>query len=118
VTITPEQQAEQPALRCATCGAAGEFGYRDVDGTILWFCARHRLAYYTRSNSEICLLAIKGSPMRLATDVHEIVIAPRISNCTRASRCPAGRCGVTRFHARAIYWTPAEVRQTKERKRP
>jgi N6-adenosine-specific RNA methylase IME4 len=34
------------------------------------------MGYWTRSNSEICLLAIKGSPMRLATDVHEIVMAP------------------------------------------
>jgi N6-adenosine-specific RNA methylase IME4/ParB-like chromosome segregation protein Spo0J len=34
------------------------------------------MGYYTRSNSEICLLAIKGSPMRLATEVHEIVMAP------------------------------------------
>jgi N6-adenosine-specific RNA methylase IME4 len=34
------------------------------------------MGYYTRSNSEICFLATKGSPLRLATDVHEIVMAP------------------------------------------
>jgi pentatricopeptide repeat protein len=34
------------------------------------------MGYYTRSNSEVCLLATKGSPLRLATDVHEIVFAP------------------------------------------
>jgi N6-adenosine-specific RNA methylase IME4 len=34
------------------------------------------MGYYTRSNSEVCLLAIKGSPLRFATDVHEIVMAP------------------------------------------
>jgi N6-adenosine-specific RNA methylase IME4 len=34
------------------------------------------MGYYTRSNSEVCLLAIKGSPLRLATDVREIVMAP------------------------------------------
>jgi N6-adenosine-specific RNA methylase IME4 len=34
------------------------------------------MGYWTRSNSEVCLLATKGSPMRLATDVHQIVMAP------------------------------------------
>jgi N6-adenosine-specific RNA methylase IME4 len=34
------------------------------------------MGYYTRSNSEVCLLGIKGSPLRLATDVHEVVMAP------------------------------------------
>lgn len=34
------------------------------------------MGYYTRSNSEICLLATKGSPLRLATDVHAVVMAP------------------------------------------
>jgi N6-adenosine-specific RNA methylase IME4 len=34
------------------------------------------MGYYTRGNSEVCLLAIKGSPLRLATDVREIVMAP------------------------------------------
>jgi N6-adenosine-specific RNA methylase IME4 len=33
------------------------------------------MGYWTRSNTEVCLLAIKGSPPRLATDVHELVIA-------------------------------------------
>jgi N6-adenosine-specific RNA methylase IME4 len=32
--------------------------------------------YYTLSNSEVCLLALKGSPLRLATDVHQVVMAP------------------------------------------
>jgi N6-adenosine-specific RNA methylase IME4 len=34
------------------------------------------MGYYTRSNSEVCLIAIKGAPLRLATDVHQIVMAP------------------------------------------
>ena len=34
------------------------------------------MGYWTRSNSEVCLLATKGSPLRLATDVHQIVMAP------------------------------------------
>jgi N6-adenosine-specific RNA methylase IME4 len=34
------------------------------------------MGYFTRSNSEICLLATKGSPQRLAADVHQVVLAP------------------------------------------
>ena len=34
------------------------------------------MGYYTRSNSEFCLLATKGSPTRLAKDVHQVVMAP------------------------------------------
>jgi N6-adenosine-specific RNA methylase IME4 len=34
------------------------------------------MGYWTRSNSEYCLLATKGSPLRLAEDVHEVVLAP------------------------------------------
>jgi len=34
------------------------------------------MGYFTRSNSEVCLIATKGSPLRLATDVHQIVMAP------------------------------------------
>jgi N6-adenosine-specific RNA methylase IME4 len=34
------------------------------------------MGYWTRSNSEFCLIATKGSPLRLATDVHQIVMAP------------------------------------------
>jgi N6-adenosine-specific RNA methylase IME4 len=32
--------------------------------------------YYTRSKSEPVLLATRGSPLRLATDVHQVVMAP------------------------------------------
>jgi N6-adenosine-specific RNA methylase IME4 len=32
--------------------------------------------YYTRSNSEVCFLATKGSPLRLNADVHQVVLAP------------------------------------------
>jgi N6-adenosine-specific RNA methylase IME4 len=34
------------------------------------------MGYYTRSNAEPCLLAVRGSPVRLATNVHQVVIAP------------------------------------------
>jgi N6-adenosine-specific RNA methylase IME4 len=34
------------------------------------------MGYHTRSNMELCLLATRGSPTRLAADVHQIIIAP------------------------------------------
>jgi N6-adenosine-specific RNA methylase IME4 len=34
------------------------------------------MGYWTRSNSEICILATRGAPKRLATDVHQIIMAP------------------------------------------
>ena len=34
------------------------------------------MGYYTRSNSEYCLLATKGEPEQIATDVHQVVLAP------------------------------------------
>jgi N6-adenosine-specific RNA methylase IME4 len=34
------------------------------------------MGYWTRANTEFCLLATKGAPLRLAEDVHQIVLAP------------------------------------------
>ena len=34
------------------------------------------MGYHTRSNAELCLLATKGTPQRLAIDVHQVVLAP------------------------------------------
>jgi N6-adenosine-specific RNA methylase IME4 len=34
------------------------------------------MGYWTRSNTEVCFIATKGSPLRLATDVHQVVFAP------------------------------------------
>jgi N6-adenosine-specific RNA methylase IME4 len=34
------------------------------------------MGYWTRANSEPCLLAIKGKPLRLNLDVHQIITAP------------------------------------------
>jgi N6-adenosine-specific RNA methylase IME4 len=31
---------------------------------------------HTRANTEPCLLALRGSPLRLAKDVHQVVVAP------------------------------------------
>jgi N6-adenosine-specific RNA methylase IME4 len=76
--------------------------------------------YYTRSNTEPCLLALKGSPLRLANDVSQVVMAPigehsakpeevrrrtsacspvLIWSCTRVRRPTAGQCGEMRSRA-------------------
>jgi N6-adenosine-specific RNA methylase IME4/ParB-like chromosome segregation protein Spo0J len=34
------------------------------------------MGYWTRANTEFCLLATKGAPLRLAADVHQVVLAP------------------------------------------
>jgi N6-adenosine-specific RNA methylase IME4 len=34
------------------------------------------MGYFSRSNTEVCLLATKGAPKRLAKDVHQVVLAP------------------------------------------
>jgi hypothetical protein len=46
MTIISDREAEEPARRCPQCGGIGEFGYREVDGAMRWFCARHRLAHF------------------------------------------------------------------------
>lgn len=38
-----------------------------------WFWG---MGYWTRSNSELCLIATKGSPRRLARNVHQVVDTP------------------------------------------
>ena len=35
------------------------------------------LGYWTRSNSEVCLLATRGNPKRIGTNVRQAIIAPR-----------------------------------------
>jgi N6-adenosine-specific RNA methylase IME4 len=44
------------------------------------------LGYWTRSNSEVCLLATRGRPKRLNADVRQAIIAPRREH----SRKPEG----------------------------
>lgn len=34
------------------------------------------LGYWTRSNAEICLLAVKGHPKRISKKVHQLIISP------------------------------------------
>ena len=42
----------------------------NLDGLISWFWG---MGYWTRANSELCLLATKGSPKRVSSRVHQIV---------------------------------------------
>jgi N6-adenosine-specific RNA methylase IME4 len=79
--------------------------------------------FTTRANAEVVLLAGRGSPRRLAEDVHQIVIAPAMahsekpeespvalsdsipvhtSSCLPASCATAGRRGATRSRRRRI----------------
>jgi len=34
------------------------------------------MGFWTRANSEPCLLATRGSPLRLAADVHQVILSP------------------------------------------
>ncbi len=34
------------------------------------------LGFWTRANAEVCLLATRGSPKRLAKDVHQVILSP------------------------------------------
>ena len=34
------------------------------------------MGYHTRTNTEVCRLAVRGSPQRLAKDVHQVIMAP------------------------------------------
>lgn len=34
------------------------------------------LGYWTRANAELCLLATRGAPQRLAMDVHQVIMSP------------------------------------------
>jgi len=56
--------------RCLTCKA----------GSLAW-----GMGNWTRSNSEPCLLAIKGKPKRASAGVHSVIMAPRLEH----SRKPA-----------------------------
>jgi N6-adenosine-specific RNA methylase IME4 len=41
------------------------------------------MGYYTTANAEVCFLATKGSQLRLATDVHQVVMAPVGEHCEK-----------------------------------
>lgn len=48
------------------------------------------LGYWTRANSEVCLLATRGSPKRLNADVRQAIIEPRREH-SRKPDCVPGR---------------------------
>ena len=48
------------------------------------------LGYWTRANSEVCLLATRGSPKRLHADVRQAIIEPRRQH-SRKPDCVPGR---------------------------
>lgn len=48
------------------------------------------LGYWTRANSEFCLLATRGAPQRLAADVRQGIIEPRREH-SRKPDCVPGR---------------------------
>jgi N6-adenosine-specific RNA methylase IME4 len=47
------------------------------------------LGYWTRSNSEVCLLATKGNPKRRASDVRQAIIEPRREHSRKPDCVPA-----------------------------
>jgi N6-adenosine-specific RNA methylase IME4 len=46
--------------------------------------------YWTRSNTEVCLLATRGHPKRIHKDVHQVIIEPRREH-SRKPDCVHGR---------------------------
>jgi hypothetical protein len=44
VTAAIDRKSE--VAMCPQCGAAGEFGYRNMQGGMVWYCAAHRLAQF------------------------------------------------------------------------
>lgn len=48
------------------------------NGTPAWGCG-----FWTRSNAEICLLATKGKPKRVASDVHQIIMSKRSKHSSK-----------------------------------
>jgi N6-adenosine-specific RNA methylase IME4 len=57
-------------FKFSTCGFTWVKQKRSGDGL-------HKgQGYWTRSNAELCLLAIKGKPTRISEDVHQVVLAP------------------------------------------
>lgn len=48
------------------------------------------MGFWTRANPEDCLLATRGSPKRLATDVRRLVVSPRREHSRKPDEVPAG----------------------------
>ena len=60
---------------CGFCWVKGDD--RQADFFRDEFTAYMGLGYWTRANSEVCLLATRGKPKRLNADVRQAIIAPR-----------------------------------------
>jgi N6-adenosine-specific RNA methylase IME4 len=48
------------------------------------------LGYWTRANTELCLLATLGKPKRLARDVRRLIVAPRREHSRKPDEARAG----------------------------
>jgi N6-adenosine-specific RNA methylase IME4 len=60
-----------------TCGFLWVKTTKDAEAITLGGDGLHwGMGFATRSNTEPCLLATRGSPLRLAADVHQVIIAP------------------------------------------
>jgi N6-adenosine-specific RNA methylase IME4 len=61
--------------------SAWGFSYRTVAFVWVKCTGGSRLAwgcgYWSRANTEVCLLATRGKPRRINADVHQVIIAPR-----------------------------------------
>jgi N6-adenosine-specific RNA methylase IME4 len=58
-----------------------------------------RMGFWSRSNTEVCLLATRGSPQPVGRDVHQVVMAPWLSIRASLTRCSAERLRFIRGHA-------------------
>lgn len=54
---------------------------QNKDGMGIWL----GMGYWTRSNSEICLLATRGNPKRVNASVRQIVLSPRLEHSQKPS---------------------------------
>ena len=51
------------------------------------------MGYWTRANSEVCLLGTKGKPQRQAADVRQGIIEPRREHSRKPDACTSGSSG-------------------------
>jgi hypothetical protein len=72
MTAVSDRKAEEPAQWCPQCGAAGEFGYRDIYGAMRWFCARHRLAQFWADARMPAIVTNNGGVLIDDTDHQQI----------------------------------------------
>ncbi len=54
-----------------------DWGFTYKTAAFVWAKPQMGLGYWTRSGSEVCLLATRGKPRRLNADVRQVIIEPR-----------------------------------------